>query len=534
MNLPRLYHTLRHCKTEQLVAQVRHRLPGRTRGAVANAVDSAPSFPGCALAAACSPPPPLTGNNTASSLREGRFSFVNREASIGWPPDWQATDQPMLWRYNLQYFDWIWPLGLDDAKRVFSNWIKQHPIASGGVGWDPYPVSLRLINAGLFFFQRHSEAVLADESFRDTLWQSLSEHVSWLRRNLEIRLMGNHLLENLVALEIFARLFDGQENPTRDRLKQELREQLLSDGMHFERSPMYHLRALFLCELLAGVGSEITHQTLVNAREAAAMLTHPDGEIALFNDAAFNIYPSVGPAESQGAWSLPDAGYFGWRDRKGNYLICDAGPIGPDYIPGHAHADLLSFEWSISGKRFIVDSGVYDYVPGEMRDYCRSTAAHNTVEVNGADQVECWGAFRVARRGYPTVHEWETSDIGFTLNASHNGYARLARGMEHMRAFVFDAPRDLTITDVITGPGDTAIRIRFHLHPDWEIASIEGNTAALRSGDQSVQVCIEGDGSLDREASWYCPEFYTRVKNHCLVFSATGPGEWISRFKGAI
>lgn len=437
----------------------------------------------------------------------------------------------MLWRYNLHYLDGLWALEFGEARELARDWMAKSPLAEGGIGWDPYPVSLRLVNVCLYFFQRHREAVLADASFRDGLWESLHEHAHWLQKNLEIRLMGNHLLENLVALEIFACCFKEQDNPARDRLQRELDEQILADGMHFERSPMYHLRIVFLLEILVGVGSDCVKDLLDPARKAAARLQHPDGEIALFNDAAFNVYPAVTLSEEQGAWALPDAGYYGWRDAADNYLICDAAPIGPDYIPGHAHADMLSFEWSICGKRFIVDSGVYDYVPGEMRDYCRSTAAHNTVEINAADQCECWGAFRVARRGYPTVDEWKPVDTGFSLSASHDGYARLHRSLRHRRSFSWQAPGRLTITDEVASSSPARAVARFHLHPDWQIERLDGLCATLCREELSVTLRIAGEGVLGRERSWYCPEFYRRVENDCLVFTSSGPGQWITTFE---
>lgn len=35
--------------------------------------------------------------------------------------------------------------------------------------------------------------------------------------------------------------------------------------------------------------------------------------------------------------------------------------IGPDYIPGHAHADTFNYELRIDGVPFIVDTGISTY-----------------------------------------------------------------------------------------------------------------------------------------------------------------------------
>ena len=39
----------------------------------------------------------------------------------------------------------------------------------------------------------------------------------------------------------------------------------------------------------------------------------------------------------------PDSGYAIYKSYEMK-LIADIGNVGPDYIPGHAHADTLSFE----------------------------------------------------------------------------------------------------------------------------------------------------------------------------------------------
>ena len=94
------------------------------------------------------------------------------------------------------------------------------------------------------------------------------------------------------------------------------------------------------------------------------------------------------------------SGYFVIRNLD-DMLVVDCGEVGPDYQPGHAHCDTLSFELASDGRTIIVDSGVYDYEDSEMRRYVRSTRAHNTAMVDGCEQSEIWGAFRVARRARP-------------------------------------------------------------------------------------------------------------------------------------
>jgi uncharacterized heparinase superfamily protein len=251
--------------------------------------------------------------------------------------------------------------------------------------------------------------------------------------------------------------------------------------MHFERSPMYHLRIVYLLKLLHDTGNhnlqQIVAPYLNKTVKTLKKLCHPDGQIALFNDAAFGIYNQpekffqdsniIGTENFQ----LSNAGYFGAKTDKGHYILCDAGKIGPDYLPGHAHGDIFSFELSFFGKRMIVDSGVYDYINSPNRKYCRSTAAHNTVEINGHDQCEFFDAFKVGRRIYPRQVLFETLTRGFRLS----GKLHYNRKTIHRRLFEWNHDGILKITDHIDSSQLITTISRFHLHPDCKIIEQKNN-----------------------------------------------------------
>ena len=85
-------------------------------------------------------------------------------------------------------------------------------------------------------------------------------------------------------------------------------------------------------------------------------------------------------------------------EMKSAVLLIDFADIGPKYLPGHAHADSLSFELSLFKQRIFVNSGVSTYASGRARHFERSTAAHNTVTVDKLDSSEVWSSFRVGRK----------------------------------------------------------------------------------------------------------------------------------------
>jgi uncharacterized heparinase superfamily protein len=296
----------------------------------------------------------------------------------------------------------------------------------------------------------------------------------------------------------------------------ELAEQILDDGMHFERSPMYHLRVVYLLKLLHDTGhrelQDIVATYRVRTIETLQKLCHPDGQIALFNDAAFGIYNSPEQLfqnkknlETE-IFQLPDAGYFGARTDTGHYLLCDAGNIGPDYLPGHAHSDIFSFELSFFGKRMIVDSGVYDYVNSPNRKYSRSTAAHNTIEIEGHDQCEFFDAFKVGYRAHPCQIHFETLPQGFRLNGKLHHYHNAV----HQRIFDWNHKGILTVIDQINAHKSIEIVSRFHLHPKCQIIE-QKNSEILIERDLIRWRLICPECQLELRKFDYSPEFGLKI-----------------------
>src|SRR5690606_36555911 len=122
------------------------------------------------------------------------------------------------------------------------------------------------------------------------------------------------------------------------------------------------------------------------------------------------------------------------RLQQGPWMVLfDGAPVGPDYLPGHAHADTLSFELSFGTARVICNSGTSRYGLGPVREWERSTAAHNTVEIDGENSSEVWHGFRVARRAYPRDMDVGTEASPLRVSCSHDGYTRLPGRPIHRR-----------------------------------------------------------------------------------------------------
>ena len=169
---------------------------------------------------------------------------------------------------------------------------------------------------------------------------------------------------------------------------------------------------------------------------------------ALRPSAVAGARPTAG-APSRRLTTLPDTGLIlaavgGW------HLLADVGAPCPDELPAHAHADTLSCLVHVDGEPLLVDTGTSTYAPGAVRSYERSTAAHNTVEVDGADSTEVWGAFRAARRARVRGVAADSRPDGVTIEAAHDGFSRLGGQPVHRRRWSL-TPDGLRVDDLVTG-----------------------------------------------------------------------------------
>lgn len=194
---------------------------------------------------------------------------------------------------------------------------------------------------------------------------------------------------------------------------------------------------------------------------------------------------------------------------RDNEMECciDIGAIAPDYIPGHSHSDTLSFVLYDRGQPVIVDPGTSTYEADERRQIERSTASHNTVMIDGVEQSEVWGAFRVGDRAKPIVYE----DTDSKVSASHTGYRKI--GASHIRTWQLMAD-GLQITDKLSGSYRQAVAY-LHLHPDITPEHLSANS--FRIG--SLQLHISGADDVQITHYLYCKGFNSLKDSRRIVIS---------------
>jgi uncharacterized heparinase superfamily protein len=487
----------------------------------------------------------MPASRKPSVTGKGRFVFLTVPGDLT-KDGWDGPGQEKLWRYNQHYFD---DLNAQEApsrsawqRDLIAAWIEQNPPVVG-TGWESYPTSLRIVN----WIKWSLASGAADPGFLE----SLATQVRWLSRRLETHLLGNHLFVNAKALVFAGSYFTGEEANAWRRvgtqlLKREIPEQILPDGGQFERSPMYHALAFEdmldlhnLEQCFAGgstphahIGTYIEREMLQKMWRWLHTMSHPDGDLALFNDTAADIAPSVPELDGYaqrlgleqpvgiGTVHLADSGYV--RLQHGNaILLFDAAPVGPDYLPAHAHADTLSFEMSLAGQRVFVNSGTSLYAEGKERARQRGTKAHNTVLINEQDSSEVWGSFRVAKRAYPhNIRLSHQADMQ-QVSASHNGYTRLRGQPVHTRSVTL-RPHGCVVADQIAGTFQRA-QSRFHFHPAVEVSvDASGLQGTCHIPDGQILRWHAQGGTAHVEPSTWHPAFGVSIPNQCLTLEWNG------------
>lgn len=481
--------TARHLRPRQLAAQLTHRLRGPAR---TPARAHAPGIVGLAPCASPWSPSP-----------EGRPSAQGAVALVGRPPHdprragWEPGANA-LWSYTLHYHGWIGhpELATSVALATIESWIDDH---REGVGWEPYPTSMRVLH-WLGWLHQHAPELQAHA--RERIFGSLAAQLEHLAAHVETHIDGNHLWTNLVALACAGAALRGplpQHLLARfgPRLVSTVQDQLAGDGMHGERTPTYHcLLAEQLAVLLPYARAQQPRLADALAPALGAMMaampafTHPDGDVALWGDSQRDapvtprgLAARLGHGLSRSSADAPVSGFS--RRRWGPLtLLWNRGAAGLPYQVGHIHGDALSIELSLGATRVLVDAGVGTYEVGSDRSYARSTAAHNTVSVGsgGTDQHELWASHRIgARARCETLacaeHQLVGRVHGYASPTAHR------RTIEHRAGTI-------CITDVLESPR-TPATVRYFAPASCPVV-VRGDTVEIDAGGRHLRMHAAG------------------------------------------
>jgi len=473
----------------------------------------------------------------------------------------RAGDHKIIWELNRhQHLVTLAQAGrltgrgefFEEIARQLDHWIEGNPFLTG-INWtSALEVAFRALS-WLWVF--HLAAHRLEPSLRRRFLNALYRHGCYLAHNLSVYFSPNtHLIGEAVALHAMGRLcpqfpHSAEWRGLGDRIAAEaLRLQVRDDGSHFEQSTYYHVYALdfFLFHYL--LGGALPRDRLIRMAEflAAAMgpqrstpflgdddggrVFHPFGPRDRFGCAtlaacglAFDrpewasrewdlhelAYWWIGPRpvstlvsapqEHSSVW-FPEAGIAAWTCGDAHVLV-DAGPFGQG-TGGHSHSDTLSLVVRLGQDEILIDPGTFTYVSDPtLRNWFRSSAAHNTIRVDEADQAVPAGPF--AWKEPPEVAVLERRSIGDEeiLDAQCR-----FRGLTHRRRIAWAKPHSMVIDDQVSGPpGEHLVEQFWHFGAE----AVQLGPFSFRIGARAI-LNITQEAGIELRQGWRSATFGAR------------------------
>ncbi|WP_082880030.1 alginate lyase family protein [Methylomonas methanica] len=508
---------------------------------------------------------------SAQPILNNEFTLNNETHRLGDELNWLQNPSPDLeWLILLHKFYYSRDLALaydysgdegyaDKWVALIGSWIEQVP--DGFVNSQVTGRRLQQWILAYHYFVPGRNCSAITSEFLLALLGSIQSQAVFLSRNLTPE--GNHRTIELYAIFAVALLFPELSQSAellafaQHELLANLREDFLADGVQKELSTDYHhtvlknfLRVRELADL-NGLALPVAFDAVIRKAMEFSIYAHkPDGWLPAINDGDINSYLSLlrkaqhyypGDALSyvlsQGEQGKPpahrsrlfaDSGYCilrsGWAERPyadGRYLFFDCGQLG---FGSHGHYDLLSFEMAAYGRSLIVDPGRYTYHEYDSdgvnwRLAFKGTSAHNTVMVDGKDQIayQCHEPVGPQPRAAVLIFE---SNQGFDF--VHGRALSPRYEVEHQRSIFFAEAEYWIISDVLLASEAHRYEQFFHLAPEAQ-GQTEWLEAEQGHGIQAPDLLIaqarRAEVATSLEPGWVSPEYGVKHPAPVLSFS---------------
>jgi uncharacterized heparinase superfamily protein len=491
----------------------------------------------------------------AEDILKRRFRFRGREVVALAPGEWAPHTVSRDWVCDLNRHHWFATLGcaywytgdarfLDAFVTESSDWMNRHLSRLGRLEWDtPFEVASR-INAWIWAHFLFLAAPEWESGHHERLVRGMGLLAEYLSQVIEFHSPGNHILLEAKALALCGEVFPefagaaGWRRKGWGILGAELRKQIGSDGVHAERSTMYHsiiagelAELWFFCRLNHLPQAIPLGEAVQKMADFQAWLDQGGGRLPLFADAhpedsycRFSARAAVaaahaagthglvteptdhsywllgdggqGPAPTHPAEAVPaghafaEGGYFIARSARASgadVLVWNCGPVGYHLNRKHAHLDALSFTLAVAGIPLLIDPGTAE--DDGRRETLRSTRAHTTVCIDGVEQGTLAARGEIWSPPHPELLLWATSDECTVMSGRHDGYRRLREPVWHVRTIIVMHGMYWLIVDTLEGSGEHRAEQRFHVAPGTEVAGSQ-NGGAVELTKDGVSLCL--------------------------------------------
>jgi hypothetical protein len=228
-----------------------------------------------------------------------------------------------------------------------------------------------------------------------------------------------------------------------------------------------------------------------------------------------------------------NGGYYVMRDgwsATANYLLFDCGPHGMANC-GHAHADALAIELAAHGRMLLVDPGTFTYTGGkEMRDWFRSSIAHNTLTVDRESSSISADTFSWKTVTHCERVAWVDHARFSFVSGRHGGYEQLSKPGTHTRSILFLKRDYWVMRDRIELSGKHQLDLWFHFDSGTS-PGLKGNSPRQwvheNGATGGVQIIsFASGGSWTTEEGWVSHCYGERAPAPVCVFTAPAEGDF--------
>lgn len=474
---------------------------------------------------------PVTGRSTPD-VPWHRIAYMSDVVDSDVKLLWELNRHGCLVRLAQAYFLTGRVEYASTLRTLLEGWIDQDR-PGRGINWaSSLEVAFRAV-AWCWIWHLTADADIWDPAFSRRFLDRLHAHARHTFRYDSTHHSPNtHLLGEAVALVYVAKHFPGMRGSRAwakrgvGILRREADRQILSDGMHFERSTGYHrytmefyLHLRLLLDASDGWEVASLDDVLDDLASAADALRRPDGRWPVLGDedggrfvhlsgadpvdatpivrAVRSLIEGKGAAGPEGWWlglddsdaerasasrttatpvDLSDAGYHVGPTTGGFaewWVLVDTGPLGV-LSGGHGHADLGHVEVAYGGRAIVADSGcgVYGARPG-LRDWFRSESAHARPVLDGYPLAEPGHPFSWTTKYGTPNRVWSSSETVWHVGMSYplGGPGAV---VIHRRHVLLVAGAGLVVTDLFEGADALSGSIRWPLEMDGPLLSNDG------------------------------------------------------------
>ena len=449
---------------------------------------------------------------------KNKFIFLNHKIDFGEQINWSLSEnesKSRLWSFHLHYFDYLVDIAklyiiksdkkyYQYIKKTLLHWSSHNSLKDKNfdyAAWSRYVVSCRLISL-IRVYALLKNSNLSDKPFFIFLRKLIIKHVLYLKDNLELDILGNHIIKNYKALVFASILFnDNQLHLFTEKIyKKYILNQFTSvSGMHKEFSPMYSSVVLEDLLDIYNLNRDKKLEHVISKLLHCIDCLNENDKLFYFNDCVDSFakpFSYLKTFANKLGISYEKIKKINDLDGLIVFSSCEKNNIkfgiNCANIPiqdGHYHCSNLSLELFYKNLKFLTNSGVLGYSNNLNRNSFRSTSYHNTLQFGTFEQSQIWALFRVGKRAKSSyvISNDDTRNLLLRSNVVHYN------GIVHKRTVELDNMNyKLNILDQVNSDKDTSC-VYYHIHPKCIIKKLSKNSLEISRENGKIRLNINED-----------------------------------------